>query len=246
PHDDPYDSYENYDHYENAGAARDRPGARSTDGSRAPGVSVEIVGDGTGASGADRTDPGGLTVEARPAGATTLITLRASGGERVSWTAGTRAPWISLSRHYGTLAPGESVTVRVFVDPAREPAGPWSARIALYPAGAAVRIHGYGTRPPLPGRPDHSGRPGDPADPGPARPTWTAPTAVGSPSAPGSADPTGGPEPSGPGPEGSGSPSQSPPDPDPPDPDPATSSAAAGSPAAGSGSAGPGPSAAPR
>ncbi|MFJ8000285.1 hypothetical protein ACIQ7D_24635 [Streptomyces sp. NPDC096310] len=242
PYDDPYERYgnhgndenhENHDHYENAGATRNRPGAPFTEDSRAPGVAVEILSDGTGASGAGHADPGGLTVEARPAGATTLITLRASGGERVSWTAGTRAPWITLSRHYGTLAPGESVTVRVYVDHAREPAGPWSARIALYPAGAAVRIHGYGTRPPLPGRPDHSGRPGHPAHPGPPRPAWTGPTAPGGSSAPGSADPTGpGPENSGPGLPGPGSPSQSPPDPDPPDQAPATSSAAGPAPSA--------------
>ncbi|MFI6702619.1 hypothetical protein ACIBJC_27365 [Streptomyces sp. NPDC050509] len=253
PYDDPYQHYEYDEHYENAGSAQNRPGARFTEGSRAPDVSVEIISDGTGAPppGAGHADPGGLTVEARPAGAMTLITLRASGGERVSWTAGTRAPWITLSRHYGTLAPGESVTVRALVDHAREPAGPWSARITLYPAGAAVRIHGYGTRPPLPGRPAHGGppghtaRPGDPGHPGPGRPTWAGPAEPGpspsGPSAPGSTAPTGGPGTSAPGP---GGPSQSPPDPDPPDPDPSATSSPGSS--AGSSAAGVSPSAVPR
>ncbi|MFC9429223.1 hypothetical protein [Streptomyces sp. NPDC056987] len=252
PHDAPYERHERYEHYANAGSAQDRPGARFPGGGRAPGVPVEIVGDGTGAPppGERRPGPGPLTVEARPAGAATLITLRATGGERVAWTAGTRAPWLTLSRHYGTLAPGESVTVRVSVDHGREPAGPWSARVALYPAGAAVRIHGYGARP---ARPGHPGRPGPggptwagPATPGPATPGPASPSGAGSPSGPGSPSasshpgpggPTSGSGSSAPGP-GPGGPTQPPPDPDPPDPRPTGSSDA--SPAA-TPSAGPEP-----
>ncbi|MEV7864514.1 hypothetical protein AB0P17_00070 [Streptomyces sp. NPDC088124] len=220
PHDAPYERYE---HYANAGSAQNRPGARFPGDGRAPGVSVEIVSDGTGAPppGEGRSGPGALTVEARSAGAVTLIALRASGGERVAWTAGTRAPWLTLSRHYGTLAPGESVTVRVSVDHGREPAGPWSARVALYPAGAAVRIHGYGARP---------ARPGHPGRPGPGGPTWAGPQA------PGPASPSGAGGPSGPASPASPS-GSSPPDPDPPDPGPT------GSPSAGPGS-GPGATAA--
>ncbi|MEW1721805.1 hypothetical protein [Streptomyces sp. NPDC093109] len=161
---------EPYEHYENAGSTRDGTGSRFIEGSRAPGVSVEIISDGVGVPpvGPDRPNPGRITVEARPAGDavdSTLIILRASGGEPVSWTAGTEAPWLRLSRHYGTLAPGESATVRVTVDHRREPSGPWSARIALYPAGVVVKLHGYGVRPPATGRPG-PGRPGHTAGPG--------------------------------------------------------------------------------
>ncbi|MEV7090812.1 hypothetical protein AB0O07_33975 [Streptomyces sp. NPDC093085] len=223
PH-DPRDPHDPYDHYENANSARDRPGARYTEGSRAPDVAVELVADGT-----EQRVPGALTVEARNVGDTTLITLRATGGERVSWTAATRAPWLTLSRHYGTLDPGESLTVRVSVDHAREPAGPWSARVALYPAGQAVRIQGYGARPAPPtghpNRPGHPTRPGHPGGPGAGRPTWTPPPQGPGPSDPGPSDP-GTPEPTdgtGPSDPGPGAPSPTPPDPDPPDPGPTDS-----------------------
>lgn len=159
----PWVDGEPYEHYENADNARNGSGSGSGSdgGGTAPGVSVEVSSDGLPVPPSLPGQPavGRLSVEAQPAGDTTMITLRASGGAPVSWTAGTKAPWLRLSRHYGTLAPGESVTVRVFVDHEREPSGPWSARVALYPAGSVVKIYGYGSRPPSSG---HPGRPGHP------------------------------------------------------------------------------------
>ncbi|WP_233518434.1 sigma-70 RNA polymerase sigma factor region 4 domain-containing protein [Streptomyces corynorhini] len=224
---------EPYEHYENAGIAQDGKGSRFVEGSRSPDVSVEVISDGAGVPpvGPGRSNPGRITVEAHPTGDTTLITLRASGGEPVSWTAGTEARWLRLSSHYGTLAPGESSTVRVTVDHRRTPSGPWSARIALYPAGAVVKIHGYGPRPPASGRPGQTGRPGRPgvpgspgstaptsppggSGPGPSRPTVPAPS---DPSGPGPSDPGSSTGPSDPGPSGPG---PSDPDPGPGSPDP--------------------------
>ncbi|MFI1533456.1 BACON domain-containing protein [Streptomyces anandii] len=134
--------------YENAGNAR--PG---------PDVSVAVVS----VAGAGHRS-GDLTVTAANSGDTTLITLTASGAGPVHWSASTGASWLYPSHSSGTLAPGESVTVKVYVDPLREPSGHWSARVAIAPAGAVVTIDGHGTAP-SPSRP--SGAPTDP----PATPT---------------------------------------------------------------------------
>ncbi|MFF3750679.1 hypothetical protein ACFYYH_09485 [Streptomyces sp. NPDC002018] len=231
-----------YDRYENTGSAASD--SRFGDDGRTSDISVEVISDGTGMPSAlpGQPVPGRITVEARSAGGLTTITLRASGRSPVAWRAGTTASWLRLSQDHGTLAPGESVTIRVFVDHRREPSGPWSERIALRPAGAVVNIHGQGSRPPSAGRPGrpghpghppaHPGRPGgsgnpghpgtggpkppgspDPAEPGPSRPTDPGPTDPGGP------EPTdpGGPGPTDPGSEGPG---PIPGDQQPPDEDP--------------------------
>ncbi|WP_220450191.1 BACON domain-containing protein [Streptomyces alboniger] len=166
--------------YENAGNARKGAEPRFTADSRSPRVSVEVI------SGGSATGPGRLTVEARPSGDTTLITLTATGGSPVRWSASEGASWLYLSRSSGTLAPGESVTVRVYVDHAREPAGHWRARVAIAPSGAAISIEGYGDGRP-PGRPGPGPRPTDPgpSDPGPSDPGPSDP----GPSDPGPSDP---------------------------------------------------------
>ncbi|MFD7093152.1 hypothetical protein ACFV94_35900 [Streptomyces sp. NPDC059896] len=226
-------------YYEIAGTAQDGSGPGRGPGGEgtAPGVSVEVISDGLPVPPALPGQPalGRLSVEARPQGDTTMITLRASGGAPVSWTAGTKAPWLRLSRHYGTLAPGESFTVQVFVDHQREPSGPWSARVAIYPAGSVVKIYGYGSRPPFsghagrPGHPAYStlpGHPGHPADPGPGQgPGAPTPTGPGpsQPSGPGpgpgqgSSDPAG---PAAPADPGTGAPVSGDPQPTDPPPDP--------------------------
>ncbi|CAL9518211.1 BACON domain-containing protein [Streptomyces sp. enrichment culture] len=128
--------------YENAGNARTRPGAGFGDDSRSD-VSVEVVSvGGSGGKGA-----GQLEVTARGSGDVTFITLTASGEGPVRWSASTGAPWLYLSRSSGTLRPGESLTIKVYVDPLREPSGHWHARVAVSPAGAVVTIEGYGTAP---------------------------------------------------------------------------------------------------
>ncbi|MEV5434184.1 hypothetical protein [Streptomyces sp. NPDC052701] len=173
--------------YENAGNARTRPGVRFGGDGR-PDVSVEVVGvAGTGRKGA-----AGLEVAAENSGDTTLITLTATGSAPVRWSASTGAGWLYLSRSSGTLRPGESSTVKVYVDQLREPSGPWSAQVAVSPVGAVVSIKGHGAAAgPSAPRP----RPGTPGDPTPNRPD-PAPTA----SAP--ADPApGDPPPSSPGPD---------------------------------------------
>ncbi|MFB7531633.1 hypothetical protein ACFC0C_25995 [Streptomyces sp. NPDC056178] len=152
-------------HYENAGNARPQPGARFRDGGT-PDVSAEVI-----SSGSVR-GIGGLTVEARSSGGTTLIRLTASGGAPVAWSARADVSWLRLSSSSGTLAAGESVTVRVLVDRPREPAGPWSARIALAPSDSVVVIRGRGATAPSPDGPAHPGTP-DPS--GPSAPPSSSP-----------------------------------------------------------------------
>ncbi|MFJ1972263.1 hypothetical protein ACIO93_26680 [Streptomyces sp. NPDC087903] len=165
--------------YENAGNASTRPGGRFA-GKDTPDVSVEVVS----VNGAGRKGAGHLEVSAGHSGDTTLVTLAAIGTAPVRWSATTAAPWLYLSQSSGTLDPGETLTIKVYVDHLREPAGHWSARVAISPAGAVVSIDGYGTAPSpsAPGNhPGHPGHPGPghgdphPSDPDPT-PTTSAPT----------------------------------------------------------------------
>ncbi|MFC3573892.1 hypothetical protein ACFOZ0_11525 [Streptomyces yaanensis] len=181
---------ENADDYENAGNASTSPGVRFGRDGRSPDVSVEVIGVKTAAPGA-----GHLTVTAGNDGTTTLITLKASGSSPVRWSVSTGVSWLYLNRSSGTLAPGETFTVRVYVDHLREPAGPWHARVAVAPADAVVSIDGYGAAGPSDPRPtptqtDPPGPvPSDPSptapDPTPGDPTPTDPT----PTSPPSSDP---------------------------------------------------------
>ncbi|MER8017901.1 hypothetical protein ACIQ7S_28275 [Streptomyces griseoluteus] len=178
--------------YQNAGNASVKPGTRPT-GKGESDVSVEVVSvNGAGDPGAGR-----LTVAAAHHGDTTLITLSAMGDAPVRWSAATSAPWLYLSRSAGTLDPGDSVTVKVFVDHLREPSGHWRARVAVAPAGAVVTIDGHGPAPTPP-------RPGSPSpDPTPPTPPPSSP----------SSDP----------PSQSPPPSSTPPSPDPEPSDPSPS-----------------------
>ncbi|OIK23384.1 hypothetical protein VT52_032865 [Streptomyces malaysiense] len=143
--------------YENAGSASVKPG-RGKDGK--PDVAVDVL-----SVAPDTADDstGTLSVTAENDGDTTLITLTAAGPAPVRWSAATGSAWLYLSRSAGTLAPGESVTLKAYVDHLHEPRGAWQARISIAPAGAVVTITGYG---PPPSRPT----------PSPPPPTSTAPT----------------------------------------------------------------------
>ncbi|MFE9649091.1 hypothetical protein ACFYO0_34250 [Streptomyces sp. NPDC006365] len=170
--------------YENAGSADPKPepqlsegmGKGFGEGKRSPEVAVQVTGV---ASGHQKK---GLSVEADSSGDTTLITLRASGGSPVHWSARTGASWLYLSQSSGTLRPGESLTIKVYVDHLREPNGPWSARVSIAPAGAMVSIDGYGTA-----GPSH---PGPAPDPTPSAPTPSAPGPTPSDPTPSAPEPT--------------------------------------------------------
>ncbi|NEB07322.1 hypothetical protein G3I32_00180, partial [Streptomyces coelicoflavus] len=201
--------------YENAGNASTTPGTGFGKNGGAD-VSVEVVG----VSGAGEKGTGHLKVTAGHDGDTTLVTLTANGDAPVRWSASVGAPWLYLSQPSGTLRPGESVTVRVYVDHLREPSGHWSARVSVSPAGAVVTIEGYGPAPtpsrpgPRPSTPDDTtspSHPGQSPDPDPSTPPPTGPdpdpTPTDDPSPP-SPDPdptTGEPSPTG-GPDGSSPP----------------------------------------
>jgi DNA-directed RNA polymerase specialized sigma24 family protein len=156
--------YENAGNAGNADTGADNGLVRKDHGS--PDVSVEVVSAVPGA----KESPGLLTVEASSDGDTTLITLTASGHTPVRWTASTGATWLYPSRSSGTLRPGESFTIKVYVDPLREPSGHWSARVSIAPASAVVSIEGYGTAPTPP-----DPTPVDPPAPGPPRPSTPPP-----------------------------------------------------------------------
>ncbi|MGW0844964.1 BACON domain-containing protein [Streptomyces sp. NPDC002787] len=167
------------DTYEKTGNARTKPGARLGRGKRAADdVSVEV------SQGKGR---GTLSVAAANDGDTTLVTLTATGDSPVHWSARTGAAWLYLSQSAGTLRPGESLTIKVYVDRLSEPAGYWTAQISLAPSGAVVTIEGYGPVPSPPADP----RPTQPVpDPGPPRPTVPPPTADPTPTTPPQPDPT--------------------------------------------------------
>ncbi|MFD9390264.1 RNA polymerase sigma factor [Streptomyces sp. NPDC060000] len=163
--------------YENAGNASTRPGTGSTK-NNGPDVSVEVVS----VTGLGRSTSGPLSVTVANSGDTTLITLTAGahgegdddGDGPVRWSATTAASWLYLSRSTGSLKPGESVTIKVYVDHLREPSGHWHARVAIAPAGAVVSIEGYGTASGPSGPGNGPGHGGPPPSSGP-EPTPTSP-----------------------------------------------------------------------
>ncbi|MGW0613353.1 BACON domain-containing protein [Streptomyces sp. NPDC002788] len=198
--------------YQNTGNASTRPGPRFGKDGKAD-VSVEVIG----VAGAGRA--AALEVTADNSGDTTLVTLTATGSAPVRWSASTGADWLYLSQSSGTLLPGESLTIKVYVDHLREPAGPWHAQVAVAPVGAVVHIKGYGTAP-TPGP-----RPGGPGDPPPTRPDPTPTTSAPAPdptptTPPPSPDPDPTPTPTDPAPT---DPASSTPPSDSGDPSPATS-----------------------
>ncbi|MFG2681880.1 hypothetical protein [Streptomyces sp. NPDC048392] len=207
--------------YENAGNASTTPGT-GFGGNGGADVSVEVVS----VSGAGEKRAGHLGVAAGHDGDTTLVTLSATGDAPVRWSASVGAGWLYLSQSSGTLRPGETVTIRVYVDHLREPSGHWSARVAVSPAGAVVSIEGYGTAPapshpgPRPGPPDDTSsppRPGPDQDPPPSssQPPDSTPTDDPPPTSPDpdptttEPAPTGGTDASPPPPSDSGDPSPS-------------------------------------
>ncbi|MGV4985426.1 BACON domain-containing protein [Streptomyces sp. NRAIS4] len=175
--------------YENAGNASAKPGAHMGQDGKAD-VSVEVVS----VTGVGRNGTGQLDVSAANDGDTTLITLTASGSAPVRWSASVSAPWLYLSQSSGTLAPGDTLTIRVYVDHLREPSGLWHAQVAVSPAGAVVSIDGYGTAPthhPTPTSPpsDSTPTPTQPTTP-PTNPPSTPPSTPPPTSTPTPTDPT--------------------------------------------------------
>ena len=162
-----------------------RPGARPGKGKPTRRLRRGVSGRSPGAAGRGRA----LSVAAANDGDTTLITLRATGDSPGPLVRRTGADWLYLSRSSGTLEPGESSTIKVYVDHLREPAGPWT-RAGVAGSGGGRR-HDRGLRPGA----GTSGPPGaDPTGPGPGPPRPTAPppepTPDPSPTGPDQPDPT--------------------------------------------------------
>ncbi|MEV7519580.1 hypothetical protein [Streptomyces sp. NPDC091371] len=136
--------------YDNAGNTATTTGSPGFAPDRAePDVSVEVIS--TGPPAADRAGaPGRLTVAASSHRTTTVLTLTASGGAPVDWRLWSDAPWLRASRTAGTLAPGESVTLTIAVDPEAQPVGAWTARVGVDPGGTVVSIQGRGRPAPQP------------------------------------------------------------------------------------------------
>ncbi|MCX2970713.1 MULTISPECIES: BACON domain-containing protein [Streptomyces] len=122
--------------------------------------------------------PGRVEVEAATSGDATHVTLTASGGSPVTWSAAADAPWLRLSHASGTLAPGESTTITVTVDADTEPSGPWTAHIHLAPAGAVITVEGQGRTPePGPTEPPEEPAP-TPTEPEPSPSDSPSPSAA--------------------------------------------------------------------
>ncbi|MFG2715043.1 hypothetical protein ACGFX2_31450 [Streptomyces goshikiensis] len=181
--------------YENAGNTvhtTGRPGFVT--GSAEPDVSVEVISAGPPPTpeGSGPGAPGRLTVTASSRGAVTWLTLISSGGAPVDWRLWSDAPWLRASGTAGTLAPGESVTLRITVDPDTQPEGAWSARVGVDPGAAVVSVKGRGRRPapaPDPTTPTPTPTPtpagtGDPT-PAPTPPPDPTPTPTPTPDPPG-------------------------------------------------------------
>lgn len=169
--------------YENTGnAATTTGGPGFAQDSAASDVSVEVISSGPPTAPDHSGAPGRLTVAASSRGSLTLLTLTASGRAPVNWRLWSDAPWLRASRTAGTLAPGESVTLRIAVDPEAQPVGAWTARVGIDPSGAVVAIQGRGrpvsTPPPSPDpTPPASPSPTpDPTPPATPSPTPTEPT----------------------------------------------------------------------
>ncbi|MFJ3518716.1 MULTISPECIES: hypothetical protein [unclassified Streptomyces] len=169
--------------YENAGnAASTTSGPGFAQSDTASDVFVEVISTGPPATPDQTGNPGRLSVAASSQGSVTLLTLAASGGAPVDWRLWSDAPWLRASRTAGTLAPGESVTLRIAVDPEAQPVGAWTARVGVDPSGAVVSIQGRGrpasTSPPSPD-PTQPGTPApspDPTQPPTPTPSPTEPT----------------------------------------------------------------------
>ncbi|MFF9091070.1 hypothetical protein ACF1BE_32845 [Streptomyces sp. NPDC014991] len=157
--------------YQNAGNAGVKPGARHGKDGKAD-VSVEVVSVG----GADGKGAGRLSVGAANDGDTTLITLTASGASEVRWSVSTPAAWLYFSRSSGTLRPGRTFTIKVYVDQLREPSGHWHTQVAVAPAGAVVSIDGYGTAPSRPAPRPSSAPASTPPTTPPTEPPTTQPS----------------------------------------------------------------------
>lgn len=193
--------------YENAGNASVKPGAHIGEDGKAD-VSVEVVS----VTGAGHKGAGRLEVSAANDGDTTLITLASSGSSAVHWSASTSAPWLYLSQSTGTLDPGRTLTIKVYVDHLREPSGHWDARVAISPAGAVVTIDGYGTAPtryPTPPPASSSAPTSTPPATPPTNPPSTQPTPPTTPPST-STDPTSPPDSPTPTPTGTPSGSETP------------------------------------
>lgn len=121
---------------------------------------------------------GHLTVTAGYAGGRTLVTLTASGGGDVRWSASTTAGWLRLSATSGVLRAGESVTVSIRVVRSLAPAGAWTASVSFAPANATVLLRGSprrAARPPVSASPlpTSAPQPSSSSSPAPETPSPT-------------------------------------------------------------------------
>ncbi|WP_442480621.1 BACON domain-containing protein [Streptomyces kutzneri] len=164
-----------YENTGNAATTTSGPGFAQSD--PASDVSVEIISTGPPATPDHPGSAGRLTVAASAQGAVTLLTLTASGGAPVDWRLWSDAPWLRASRTAGTLAPGESVTLRIAVDPEGQPVGAWTARVGVDPSGAVVSIQGRGRPAATPAPTPDPTRPATPApSPDPTQPSTPPPS----------------------------------------------------------------------
>ncbi|HEY5833154.1 BACON domain-containing protein [Streptomyces sp.] len=181
--------------YQKAGSARPSPRPYATaPASPPPGEpgapTVAVATALTPSASADPAGAGSLTVTARSSGGTTAVTLTASGGAPVHWSATTRASWLRLSATSGSLRPGASITLTVTVDHTQEPSGPWAATITFSPGAAEVTLRRTSPHSPPPSSSPPTPTSSPSSSPSPS-PTPTPPTETPTDSASPSPSPTG-------------------------------------------------------
>ncbi|MGP4109892.1 BACON domain-containing protein [Streptomyces sp. 4N509B] len=120
------------------------PGTGQEQGGQGQGDGAGQGGQGGGAGDGSGQQEGSLAAVAETTADGARITLTASGGAPVAWTATADSDWLLLDQQSGTLRPGESTVVEVTVDHEREPTGVWQGRVTVEPAGAVVTVEGEG------------------------------------------------------------------------------------------------------
>lgn len=93
------------------------------------------------------TSPGpgpglGVTWKQSPQTTTTTITLTASAGAPVQWSVSASDDYLRVRQPSGVLAPGQSQTVTVTVDPSLAPQGDWHAKIFVDPGNTVIPVNG--------------------------------------------------------------------------------------------------------
>lgn len=86
----------------------------------------------------------GLGVTWKQSQQTTTITLTATGSASVQWSVSVSVNYLRVSQPSGVLAPGQTQTVTVTVDPRLAPHGNWHTQILVDPGNTTIPVNAKG------------------------------------------------------------------------------------------------------